>query len=51
MLISWLKGIAKEWETWIDKVCAKIMCRQYGRKVLWKIVLKIWLQNLGGKIG
>ena len=27
------------------------LCENYGNKVFWKIVLKNWLEELGGKIG
>ena len=59
--------MAKEWEKQIDKVCEKIVCKtneykfveklgtklcgNYGKQLLWKIVLKNWLEELGGKIG
>ena len=27
MLTNWSKGMAKEWEKWIDKVCEQIVCK------------------------
>ena len=58
--------MAKEWEKWIDKVREKIVCKtkvykfveklgtklcgNFVQKSFVKIVLKNWLEELGGKI-
>ena len=33
------------------KIMVEKLCGNYGKKVLWKIVLKNWLEELGGEIG
>ena len=34
----------------VEKLGTKL-CGNYGKQLLWKIVLKNWLEELGGKIG